>query len=298
MKVKEQARTRKLLRKSLLSALAALLLSLILLPAAGQRRSGGQSITSQQQQEQILRRRSGLMRHDPDTDEPEARPEKPSGEFTFIRTIYDSRYSPYGGRSTWWIDYPNADHHIVEGLQDWTGTILNVSQVPEQVPIMDDHLFDFPMIYFVEPGFMELSDEQAARIREYVERGGFLFFDDFWGVREWNNLTTQLQKVDPEFEIKDLPMDDPILHSYLDIDQVVQVPNIYNAMRGQTSEKGGIVPHWMSIKNKRGHTVGFISHNCDLGDAWEWIDDPRYPVKYGLPAYKIAINVVIYAMSH
>jgi hypothetical protein len=29
-----------------------------------------------------------------------------------------------------------------------------------------------------------------------------------------------------------------------------------------------------------------------------WINDPVYPVRYGLPAYKVGINVVIYAMSH
>ena len=44
--------------------------------------------------------------------------------------------------------------------------------------------------------------------------------------------------------------------------------------------------------------VAFLARNCDLGDAWEWINDPSYPVKYGLPAYKVGINVVIYAMSH
>jgi hypothetical protein len=225
------------------------------------------------------------------------------GEYTFIRTIYDSparaRRGYYGG-GTWTTDYPEADNNFIVGLREWAGTNLKIAPRPEQIEILDDRIFDYPIIYFVEPGFLELSDEQAKRLREYVARGGFMFFDDFWGVYEWENLETQLKKIWPEggYTPKDLPLSHPIFHSYLDVEEVVQVPNVYNAMRGETSEKGGIVPHYMGVEDKNGRIVCFISFNCDLGDAWEWINDSRYPVKYGLPAYKLGINVVIYAMSH
>ena len=224
---------------------------------------------------------------------------EPSGEFTFTRTIYRSPYS-YGRRwgGAWATDFPEADDHFSVGLREWAGTNLNISQRPVQVEIMDERLFDYPLIYFVEPGFMELNEEEAARLREYVARGGFMFFDDFWGTAEWANVTEQMKKVFPDLEPKELPLTHPVFHSYLDIEEVVQVPNIYNAMRGVTSEKGGVTPYYMGIEDKRGRLVAFFSRNSDLGDAWEWINDPRYPVKYGLAAYKVGINVVVYAMSH
>ena len=222
------------------------------------------------------------------------------GEYTFVRTIYDSpraRRGYYGG-GTWTTDYPEADNNFIVGLREWAGTNLKIAPRPEQLEIMDDRIFDYPILYAVEPGFMELSTEQAARLREYLMRGGFFFVDDFWGEYEWQNVQEQFHKIVPEYEIKDLPLSHPIFHSYLDVEEVVQVPNIYNAQRGVTSEKGGIVPHYMGIENKNGRLIAFISRNCDMGDAWEWINDPTYPVKYGLPAYKVGINVVIYAMSH
>jgi len=222
------------------------------------------------------------------------------GEYTFVRTIYDSpraRRGYYGG-GTWTTDYPEADNNFIVGLREWAGTNLKIAPRPEQLEIMDDRIFDYPILYAVEPGFMELSTEQAARLREYLMRGGFFFVDDFWGEYEWQNVQEQFHKIVPEYEIKDLPLSHPIFHSYLDVEEVVQVPNIYNAQRGVTSEKGGIVPHYMGIENKNGRMIAFISRNCDMGDAWEWINDPSYPVKYGLPAYKVGINVVIYAMSH
>jgi len=223
------------------------------------------------------------------------------GEFTFIRTIYDSPNWGYGyrrGRGAWATDYPEADNNIIVGLREWAGTNLKIAARPEALEIMDDRIFDYPILYAVEPGFMELSDEQALRLREYIMRGGFFMVDDFWGEAEWENVQEQFHKILPEYEIKDLPLSHPIFHSYLDIEEVVQVPNVYNAQRGVTSEKGGIVPHYMGVENKDGRLVAFVSRNCDLGDAWEWINDPVYPVKYGLPAYKVGINVVIYAMSH
>jgi Domain of unknown function (DUF4159) len=222
------------------------------------------------------------------------------GEYTFVRTIYDSprsRRGYYGG-GTWTTDYPEADNNFIVGLREWAGTNLKIAPRPEQLEVTDDRIFDYPILYAVEPGFMDLSTEQAARLREYIARGGFIFWDDFWGEPEWENVQEQIHKIDPEFEIQDLPLSHPIFHSYLDVEEVVQVPNVYNAQRGVTSEKGGIVPHYMGVLNKKGRVVGFISRNCDMGDAWEWINDPSYPVKYGLPAYKVGINVVIYAMSH
>jgi hypothetical protein len=224
------------------------------------------------------------------------------GEYTFVRTIYDSPARGYGrrgyGYEKWTTDYPEADNNFIVGLREWAGTNLKIAPRPEQLEILDERIFDYPILYAVEPGFMELSTEQAARLREYIMRGGFIFWDDFWGAYEWENVQEQIHKIDPEFEIRDLPLSHPIFHSYLDVEEVVQVPNIYNAQRGATSEKGGIVPHYMGVVNKKGRVVGFISRNCDMGDAWEWINDPSYPVKYGLPAYKVGINVVIYAMSH
>src|SRR5215207_3503936 len=220
------------------------------------------------------------------------------GEFTFVRTIYQSPTRGYGrrgyyGGGTWTTDYPEADNNFIVGLREWAGTNLKIAPRPEALEILDDRI-----IYIVEPGFMELTNEQAARLREYIMRGGFIFLDDFWGEYEWQNVQEQFRQIVPEYEIKDLPLNHPIFHAYLDVEEVVQVPNVYYAQRGITSEKGGIVPHYMGGENKNGRLVAFLARNCDLGDAWEWINDPSYPVKYGLPAYKVGINVVIYAMSH
>ncbi len=291
-------------RLALRAALPVLLVALALVPATGQRPEGfgGESPFGGRSPFGTPRRqRPPVM-----TPDGPARPARPadrsrfgSGEFSFTRIIYRSPYS-YGRRwgGAWATDFPEADDHFITGVREWAGTNLNVAPRPEQVEIMDERLFDYPLAYIVEPGYMELSDEEAARLREYAARGGFLFFDDFWGEAEWQNVREQMKKAFPEYEPKELPLTHPVFHSYLDIEEVVQVPNIYNAQRGVTAEKGGTTPFYMGIEDKQGRLIAFFARNSDLGDAWEHINDSRYPVRYGLAAYKVGINVVIYAMSH
>jgi hypothetical protein len=222
------------------------------------------------------------------------------GEFVFVRAIYNS---PFRGRrwgwGSWATDFPEADVHFLAGIARWSGSRLRMDAQPRQVSFLDPLLYEFPLIYIVEPGYMEISEEEAMRLREYLLRGGFLFLDDFWGDYEWENVATQLQKVLPNRDIADLPLDHPLFHSFFDIDEVVQVPGIGAWLgRGLTYEKGGVVPHYMGIQDEQGRLMVFIARNCDLGDAWEWIDNSRYPLKYGLAAYRLATNVLVYAMSH
>jgi hypothetical protein len=219
-------------------------------------------------------------------------------EFTFVRIIYSSPFRGRGGGS-WATDFPEADYHFIAGAKRWSGTNLKIAAEPRQLRILDPSLFQYPLIYIVEPGYLRLSGEESRQLREYLQRGGLLFLDDFWGEYEWMNVQEQLSQVFPEYTIVDLPLDHPVFHCYFEINEVVQVPGIGSWLyRGVTHEKGGIVPHYMGILDEQGRLMVFITRNCDLGDAWEWINDERYPKEYGLAAYRLAINVITYSMSH
>lgn len=52
------------------------------------------------------------------------------------------------------------------------------------------------------------------------------------------------------------------------------------------------------LLKRHGFIKVFIARNMDNGDAWEWIDEPQYPLKFGLAAYRLGMNVIVYAMTH
>src|SRR5215510_133520 len=80
----------------------------------------------------------------------------------------------------WSMDSPGADCKFMGGVHRLTG--LNVYPNPNMIGILDDSLFKYPYAYIVEPGGMDLTAQEAARLREYLLRGGFIHADDFWGL--------------------------------------------------------------------------------------------------------------------
>ena len=95
-----------------------------------------------------------------------------------------------------------------------------------------------------------------------------------------------------------LSLDHPVFHAFYDIREILQVPNVYQARGGPTHELDGYNPHVRGIFDDQGRLMVLINWNTDLGDAWEWADNPRYPLRYSTYAYELGINFVIYAMSH
>jgi hypothetical protein len=226
-------------------------------------------------------------------------PSRPS-EFRFIRLAYGN-YGGFGGfrgfrRNSWTTDAPEAETHLLQGIRRLTR--IDTSPVGGYLKATDDALFDYPFLYAVEVGHWALSDAEAARLREYLLRGGFLMVDDFWGTNEWAVFVDSMRKVFPDRPIVELDDAHPIFHVHFEVDQKVQIPGIRGAITGQHWEQDGYVPHWRAIYDDDGRVMVSINYNMDMGDAWEHADNPQYPEPLTNLAYHFAINYLLYAMTH
>lgn len=228
-------------------------------------------------------------------------------EWTRARLKYPSVYGNYRGEDlNWTIDYPRSDRHLLQGIRRLTR--IDTRSVEQVVDLEDDtDIYNWPMVYAVEVGHWLLPDDQVARLREFLLRGGFLMVDDFHGDQPYHNVPSEwqvfvhsMQKVFPNRPIVDIPNDDPIFHTVYDLNDRFQVPGWQYHYSGLTYEAGetGKTPHWRGIYDDKGRVMVAICHNMDLGDAWEWSDDPRYPEKFATLAYKIAVNYFIYDLTH
>jgi len=204
----------------------------------------------------------------------------------------------------WLTDTWDADYQYMGGIQRLTNTKVYLR--PHPLPIMSPELFSFPYAYTVEVGQMELTQQQADRMREYLMRGGFWHVDDFWGLRQWNQFERQIRKIFPNCEIVDLPLTHPIFHTFFNIDEILQPPNdglgeLYTRSGGKTrtwEQPDDTEPHVRGISDDHGRLMVLITYNSDFGDAWEWMDDPEYPTKFTGYAYKLGMNSIIYTMTH
>lgn len=198
----------------------------------------------------------------------------------------------------WGTDYPGGDCKFMGGIHRLTG--MRVSPNPNILAPLDPNLFKYPYVYAVEPGGMYFNDQDAARMREYLLRGGFFYLDDFWGLRERGNFEAQLRKVFPDRQLQPLPLSHPIFHTFFDLDKLVQIPGQRaGCYGGPTWEvQDDTEPRVYGISDDSGRLMVVATYNSDYGDAWEYMDAACYPEKYSGQAYRVGLNIMIYAMTH
>ena len=219
-------------------------------------------------------------------------------EFYFSRVAYRGYSRSRRGRGSWSTDYPRADRIFLSFI-DRLLPNLDAYEQEFVVQLPEPEIRAYPFLYALEVGSMALSPPEIQGLRDYLLAGGFLVIDDFWGTREWQNFEYEIRQVLPEYEIVDLTLDHPIFTTFYEIDEILQVPNIGNGIRGgPTWERDGYIPMVKGIHDDEGRLMVVINWNTDLGDAWEWADNPQYPLKYSTYAYEMGVNFIVYAMSH
>jgi hypothetical protein len=224
------------------------------------------------------------------------------GHFVFARLRYTEGVSPDelgGGRfgrrgrgqgPPWSHDYPRAERHFMKILQEVT--TLDPYTGPAGGAIVDigsRELFNYPVSYMVEPGFWTQTDAEAANLRAYLLKGGFMVFDDFRGS-DWTNFETQIRRVLPDVRMIELDLSHPVFHSFFDI-ATLEFHQYYD--RGK--------PLFMAAfqdNDPKKRLLFVANYNNDVGEYWEWSDTGWTPIDLSNEAYKLGVNYMIYGMTH
>jgi len=220
--------------------------------------------------------------------------------FVFARVRYSSDDRGWGrGWEKWRTDYPDADLNFSFRLQQLT--TIESDPNGRVVELTDDSLFDYPLLYLVEPGLMHLEEDEVLALRKYCLNGGFLWVDDFWTDWEWDNFYQNIKRVFPDREPEELPLEHPIFHCVYEFKEKPQVPSIHAWYDGFKAERGTEgQQHYRAIKDDKGRIMVLSCHNTDIGDGWEREGmDAGYFKEYSEKlSYPMGINIVTYAMTH
>lgn len=227
------------------------------------------------------------------------------GEYHFVRMEYTdmpgARRFFRDGRRGWWAqDWPEADIHFSQGIRRLTR--LEVGE-PTHLPLTDDRIFDYPWVYATQTGYWDLRDHEVKRLREYLDRGGFLVVDDFYGPADWEVFSSTMQRVYPGHFITDIGDNDAVVNLLYTIRERVMIPGLRHLRRGPdgtatAQQPPGTSPQWRALHDTKGRLVVAINFNQDVGDAWEHADMPEYPEQMTSLAYRFGINYILYAMTH
>ena len=221
------------------------------------------------------------------------------GRFTFVRVRYETAPGGYwsGGRPSWVHGYPVAEENLMRIMTDIS--YLNPHTDGFNVIALDDpELFKYPIAYIIEVGWWTLTDREAAALRAYIQKGGFVIVDDFktlgWrgnGTGGWEPFEANMKRVLPGVRFFEMDASHPIFHSFFEITTLENFPQAYNSgrpvFRGVYEDND---PH------KR--LVMMVNYNTDISQYWEWSGRGLRPVDDTNEAYKLGVNFLIYGMTH
>jgi hypothetical protein len=203
------------------------------------------------------------------------------------------------GGTAWAVDYPDGDRTFANLLGRLTQ--IDVRSVEQPVNLDDgDDAFHWPFMISGLVGAWDLTESQAAKLREHLLRGAFLLCDSFYGTSEWIGFETTMKRVFPDRPIVDLADDHPIFHIVYDLTDRPQVPTWQHLRRGGGGgyRADGAEPHWRAILDDDGRVMVMIAFNNDIADGWQRADEPDYPQEPSTLAIRLGVNFAVYAMTH
>ena len=235
-----------------------------------------------------------------------------TGSFNFCRALFTSNRREKSG---WRTDYPGADINFSIRLAELTKADVKMDRGagedsepdPVVVRLTDDELFQCPFILMEDAGTAFFSPLEAARLREYLLKGGFLFVSDYHGTYAKAQFDEEIARVLPpnQYPIVDLtPPGHTIWDTLFHVNHIAQMASIQTWRRtgGGTVERwndDGAPPDARGIADDHGRLMVVMVHNSDIPDGWEREgEDREYFFRFSPDAYAVGIDVVLYAMTH
>jgi hypothetical protein len=224
------------------------------------------------------------------------------GRFTFVRLKYETAPGGYwyGGWPAWGHGHPLSEQNLMRIMNEITFLAPHTEEI-NTLSLDDPELFKYPIAYIIEVDWWQMTDSEAAGLRAYLEKGGFVIVDDFKPQRfrgghddygtGWDVFEHAMKRAMPGVRFFDMDASHPIFHSFFEIDDLDIIPQAY--IGGRPIFRG------VYEDNDPGKRLRMIiDYNTDVSQFWEWSGTGLRPVDDTNQAYKVGVNYIIYGMTH
>jgi len=225
------------------------------------------------------------------------------GQFTFVRLKYTTAPGGfwYGGWPAWGHGHPLAEQNLMRIMNEVTFLGPHTEEI-NTLALDDPDLFKYPVAYIIEPDWWVMTEREAAALRAYMQKGGFVIVDDFKPQRfrggfgdeygtGWQVFADDMKRVMPDVRFFEMSATHPIFHAFFEIDRLDIIPQAY--IGGQPIFRGVFEDN---DPNKRLQMI--VDYNTDISQFWEWSGTGLRPVDDTNEAYKLGVNYIIYGLTH
>jgi hypothetical protein len=188
----------------------------------------------------------------------------------------------YNGGGDWY-----SSKTALGNLAKFCNSKLGMSIDPTEniVDVGGPDLFNHAYIFMTGHGNVVFSDADAINLRKYLESGGFLHICDNYGMDKF--VRSQMKKVFPELEFKELPHNHPIYAS----------PFLFPQGLPKIHQHDGKPPQGLGLIFK-GRLVCFYDYECDLGNGWEDAEVHNDPEPVRQKALQMGANILQYVFKN
>ncbi len=188
----------------------------------------------------------------------------------------------YGGGGDWY-----NDRSIIPNLMCEVNRRTEIEALEEEIilELTDAELFQHPFLFMTGHGNIRLSEEEIQRLRLYLTHGGFLYADDDYGMDE--AFRREIRRVFPEKELLELPFSHPIYHTLYDFPS--GLPKIH--------EHDGHPPQGLGLFHE-GRLILFYTYETNISDGWADAEVHQDPPEIREQAFRMGLNIIIYALLY
>jgi hypothetical protein len=189
----------------------------------------------------------------------------------------------YGGGGDWYQGQTPLPQFIDFVRKN---TLLDLAPQADVVELTSDKLFSYPFLFLSGHGNIVFTDDEARRLRRYLEGGGFLYVDDDYGLDKF--IRREMKKVFPEQDFAELPFSHPIYHTHFEFPN--GLPKVHEHDERAPQGFGLFVDGRLAV---------FYTFETNLSDGWEAPgvhpgDSPETRQR----ALRMGTNILVYAMMH
>lgn len=188
----------------------------------------------------------------------------------------------YNGGGDWYND-PSAEINLLTYAKQAAG--IDADARYEFIDLSSERLFSYPFLFMTGHGNVVFSSDDARRLREYLERGGFLYVDDDYGMDA--AFRREMKKVFPEQSLVELPFSHPLYSCFYDFPNGVP----------KTHEHDNKPPQGFGLFLDA-RLVVYYTYESNPSDGWADAEIHGDPESVRTEALRFGTNLLVWSLTH
>lgn len=188
----------------------------------------------------------------------------------------------YEGGGDWYND-PEVLPNLARFVNATLGTNFPIDQAV--VKASDARLFEYPFLYLTGHGNIRFSDREIDNLRQWMQRGGFLYADDDYGMDE--SFRREIRRVFPEYSLTELNPAYPLFTSFFDFSS--GLPKIH--------EHDAKPPQAFGVFDDTGRLMCLYTYESNISDGWADAGTHDNPPETRETALRFGVNIVYHLIT-